>query len=382
MNKKLLVHLHIFYHNQVDYILEKLKNISEVGFDLFITYVEDNNETKEKFLNFKPDTVFIKLPNVGYDIWPFLYILKNTNLDDYDYVLKLHTKSKDKSGDFYWRDDLFDAILGSVSQFKKCIKLIDKNKAGIVAAKNRIALMRGRWPEDTYLFDEVCDRLNIEKIRKSFVAGTMFLSRASLLKSVRDLNFKEADFKTPAKSHSCGTVSHVAERLITILPQLIPGGELYGIKLPEKHLWHLNLIKKIFSIQNCGCKKVFTVFGIKFYKDRYKYKTNGKLNRIFILENNDLTKIMKVKKINGLDIKICGDGNYIEIAQDAKFENVYIEINSNINDIVIGHGVSLKNSKYIIGGTGYNFLNFTAGAKISEKERNFEKGFEKVILSD
>ena len=38
----------------------------------------------------------ITVPNKGYDIYPFLIVLSKVKLDEYDYILKIHTKNSRK----------------------------------------------------------------------------------------------------------------------------------------------------------------------------------------------------------------------------------------------------------------------------------------------
>ena len=126
MNKKksykILVHLHLYYHNQIDYFIGKLKNICNCDWDLYVTICEENEESKNKILQLKPDAKIIKVENIGYDIWPFIQVCRMVNLDDYDYVLKIHTKNyrakshlfkeaNVKIKGYSWRDDLVNAYI-------------------------------------------------------------------------------------------------------------------------------------------------------------------------------------------------------------------------------------------------------------------------------
>ena len=71
-NMKLLVHFHVYYHDQVDYFIEKMSNINGCDWDLYVTMSEMNPETVGKLRQFKPSAVFIKIENLGYDVWPFI----------------------------------------------------------------------------------------------------------------------------------------------------------------------------------------------------------------------------------------------------------------------------------------------------------------------
>ena len=91
--KTLLVHLHLFYKEQLDFMINKLKNISNCKWDLYVTMPVENNEIEEKLKKFKPNTKIIIVDNIGYDIWPFIQVVQSINLDNYDYILKIHTKN-------------------------------------------------------------------------------------------------------------------------------------------------------------------------------------------------------------------------------------------------------------------------------------------------
>ena len=73
---RLLVHLHVYYHDQVVYFIEKMKNISGCEWDLLVTYSEYDGRTEALIREFRPDAGFLKVENVGYDVWPFISVLK------------------------------------------------------------------------------------------------------------------------------------------------------------------------------------------------------------------------------------------------------------------------------------------------------------------
>ena len=91
---RLLVHFHVYYHDQVDYFIEKMSNINGCEWDLYVTMNNLVQETVDKLTVLKPDTHFIEMENVGYDVWPFIDVIKSVDISDYDLVMKLHTKSR------------------------------------------------------------------------------------------------------------------------------------------------------------------------------------------------------------------------------------------------------------------------------------------------
>lgn len=131
---KILVHLHLYYHEQLDWFLAKLKNIT-CPYDLYVTYVDKNKLSEQKLKSFKPDVKLIKVENRGYDVYPFWQVLQRINLDDYNYVLKLHTKNfrnvpwkKDEIlyKGYDWRNDLIEPLIGSRFIFKKNLCILSK----------------------------------------------------------------------------------------------------------------------------------------------------------------------------------------------------------------------------------------------------------------
>ena len=92
--KHVLVHLHLFYYEQTDYFIKKLANINNCNWDLFVTYVEEDKKSIDKIKLFKPDTIFKKVENYGYDIYPFIEIIKSNNFGHIE--IRLYSKNPHK----------------------------------------------------------------------------------------------------------------------------------------------------------------------------------------------------------------------------------------------------------------------------------------------
>ncbi|MBQ6515766.1 hypothetical protein IJI31_01150 [bacterium] len=229
--KKVLVHLHLFYLNQWSYFAEKLSNIDDCDWDLFVTVCpnEDDYDEYEKFeetqkdiLSFKPDAKIITVENAGYDILPFLNVLKSVNLDDYDFVLKLHTKGmRNEVLNFngipfcgaFWMKRLVDSMLYSKEIFTQNLKILSREEYGMVV-DSFFYINLQNYPEDTTLLDELKKQLNIKSQHRKFLAGSMFFIKASILKRLLNLNIS-----CPGKTATgnIGTIFHAVERVFTIL---------------------------------------------------------------------------------------------------------------------------------------------------------------------
>lgn len=299
MNKKLLVHLHLFYHNQLDYFLSKLKNIQGCNWDLFITVCEQNDLSTKKIKALKSDAQIIPVENRGYDVWPFVQILKMVNLDDYSYVLKIHTKQCMKDvvklsnlnfSKFQWRDSLVQSLIGTKKIFKKNWTLLNSNpKIGMIADKNLFIPLLN-WPEDTTLLEQLKQKLEVKSSYSNFIAGTMFIMKSSILKTIKESDIQKNDFPLYSKSYSIATLAHVMERIFSILT--VDKG--YQIHLSKG----LNLTNKIFNKQKNIINEKTTIkyklFGLTLLKKtKTPIKKKIKLLGITIYRK----KILNLRKI-------------------------------------------------------------------------------------
>lgn len=379
--KKVLVCIHIYYHNQVDYIIDKLKSLNGFDYDLFVTYTNENKETNEKFLNFNKNAKFKIVENKGYDIYPFLALINEIDLEKYSSVLKLHTKNKDEFDSYSWRDDLYENLMGTKNIFKANLKKLEKY--GLVGSKKRITTMNERCPENVWLFEDVCKKIGIEPKKANFIAGTIFLARIEIIKRIKELNLLQLDFENKTmETGSNGTVAHVIERLFGVLCNDL-GYKIYGSnkrKIFSKE-WKNNILRKIFSIQNKNCKKFYTIFGITISKNRYEYEIKGLDNNIYITKNNE-RKFLKEKAINGLEIIIKGNGNTIKIAKNASFENSKLIIISNTNDIIIEDNVKLKNCTFVLKENENKLLKITKNTSLEDKEIVLKNINEELIINE
>ena len=219
--KKILVHLHLFYHNQIDYVISKLRNITNCKWDLYVTFCDENEKSFLKLKRFKPDVIFFKVKNLGYDVYPFIQVLRKVNLCDYDYVLKLHTKSPQKIFGFFksyrWRNNMFDGLLESKKQFLKALNVIENPKNGLLASHYRMLRFTGLVAEEGYMLNEMMKRLGLHYRGNIYVSGTMFLARAALYKDLANSDINDDDFAKISHTGSNSTNAHVLERVLSLI---------------------------------------------------------------------------------------------------------------------------------------------------------------------
>ena len=232
---KIAVHLHLYYLEQLDDILQRLSYLDVCKYDLFVTMSELNPQAHEKILKFNPQATIWQTQNFGYDIGPFIDFLHKIKLDDYDYVLKIHTKRM--SGDYCQfnhkrfsvktcRNMLLDGVLCSPQAVKANLRIMTDNQTV------------GMIGNDYILTDEKASLLPLPTgltMPKDlhFVAGTMFFVRAKLLRPF--LKYKIEDFTISDKSVHDNTLAHVLERLFCFAVTA-QGYKIQGVKY-KSYAW-------------------------------------------------------------------------------------------------------------------------------------------------
>lgn len=281
--KKVLVHLHIYYRNQTDYFIGKLSNICGCEWDLYVTMTELNSETESKLLSFKPDAHIMQVENRGYDVWPFIRVLKSVDLDKYDYILKLHTKNSNTPANringlnlkyYTWRNELVDPLLKNKDIFLKLLENFDRYpKVGLMCSHLLYKHISDGLKEDMSKLDNELKRLGLNVKNKKFCAGTMFIARSAPYKLFQDDRIVNINtFPDLPCSHSTGSMAHVYERILT----MIVNADGYTVK-PIIIDWPKSIyiavayfvqpvLQKIFSIRRYGENrmKILTLFGFRF----------------------------------------------------------------------------------------------------------------------
>ena len=224
MNQKdFLIHIHVYYTEMWAELQGCLSSLP-VGsdYDLWVTYVHDDNFFLQQVRTAEPNAHILKVENIGYDIGPFVEVLRRVETADYKYIIKLHSK-RDVIGLDYphvgltvvggdrWRRYLLSFM--TCQNFRKCLTAFEQNpRLGMVGHHGLICR---REPDDARAWEESLEWLVAERlpiIAPSFVAGSMFICRAGLMEVVKSLLVKKK-FENPTHEYS-STISHTAERFL------------------------------------------------------------------------------------------------------------------------------------------------------------------------
>lgn len=221
--KPILIHIHLYYGDMWPELRTRLENILSLNHKtaLIVTLPQSDSMLTQEIEAQYPDAGIVKVPNRGYDIAPFLEVLQSVNLDDFSYVIKLHTK-RDMPGDAFlkpmpynyggsrWREYLLNFCrqehLPRIMQ-----RFAQESDLGMVADYR---LIRGtREPRFVKPLGELLTRAGLQNKGYQYVMGSMFICRASLLAPLQKLGFCAADFPAADEAHS-ENLSHVLERFL------------------------------------------------------------------------------------------------------------------------------------------------------------------------
>ncbi len=279
---RVLVVLHIYYEEYLPYYLDKLKNINGCEWDMIVTGCNLSEHTRRIIAGFKNDVMFYDTPNIGYDVWPFIYAIKRTDLNKYCFIVKIHTKNQDKvvnylNGIAYtgttWRSELVNALLGSEEQFNKLLAVFrHRKRVGIAYAMSLDIIRRDNLIEDSGVLSEEMKRLGMKSDVKHFCGGTMFAVRAAATKWIKDDRITENIFQQSKGSHNTATMAHVYERILS-MAVTENGYETFLIRTSWSKYFFIKvkryiqpLLEWLFSINYHGTnhEKFITVFGYRF----------------------------------------------------------------------------------------------------------------------
>ena len=233
---KLLVHLHLYYHDQADYFLERLANIT-VPFKLLVTLTDENEEIRRKILSAYPDAEIMLIENCGYDVYPFFQAMKRVDLSSYEYILKIHTKnSRNKLSlnhlhyrGYGFRDNLVTPLVGSKEYFETAFNTISSSpNVGMVCPK--YFLIKKEAPKNRAFTEKLCQDYGIPYDSEAvFCAGTMFLCRSEIVQFLLKKDYSASEYGTQLKTGSVGSLAHSMETMFGIVCRHL-GYEVKGLK--------------------------------------------------------------------------------------------------------------------------------------------------------
>ena len=179
---KILTHVHLYYTAMWPEIKTRLKNIG-ADYDLFVTLTAENESLRHDILTFKPDADVAVVANRGFDVAPFIDILNRVDLDDYDYIIKLHTKRDMPKGFSLQGYDMSYGkhrsylmnFINSENNFKKSLIAFEKDKdLGMIGDFRLICKKDKKGKEVVKKGRELLVKAGFADMERSFILGTIF----------------------------------------------------------------------------------------------------------------------------------------------------------------------------------------------------------------
>lgn len=223
---KICVFMHLFYTDMLDELLDYVANLSslpDVEYDLVVTLCAQQNNIEQKIYAFKDNAQIIIVPNRGYDIAPFLQAVKSVHLHEYDYIIKLHSKRNLTSPAYLptccfrgdqWRKKLLE-FMATPQNLASTFKQFKKNpKIGMITSPELITSSVKQDVVAYHKSKKIILGMGLSLKEKYFVAGTMFIAKASLFRLWKHLPYDAFDFEEFDPTHKGGSLAHALERVL------------------------------------------------------------------------------------------------------------------------------------------------------------------------
>lgn len=232
---RLLVHVHVFYPAIWPELADCVDNFAAVvgwgHLDVRVTVSELHQEVVDLVRLRLPHARVEVVENRGYDVAPYLKILDEVNLDDYDYVVKLHTKRNVNCWINFrrlqgpdWRRELL-SFCDSESHVRRTLGRLSKRpRLGMIAGSgvidpSGVASPIGSDPPEYIATNiKILRGLGLSPVGRTLVYGTMFIVRAKLQKVLVG-KIKQTQFETVVDiDNHCdlGFAGHL-ERVLSML---------------------------------------------------------------------------------------------------------------------------------------------------------------------
>lgn len=251
--RRIAVHLHMFYLDMWPEMRRYLDSLAGYSYDLFVTMVKEDDVLRCEIENYHSGASIRIVENRGYDVGPFIDFIHRIDLDNYSYIIKIHTKrfvadeviinGRNLSGN-KWRNALL-TFLESPERVQSILDHFEQRpKTGMVGSGYCLLKRDLARSFTAPTKKEVC-RLGWNTVRKEFIAGTMFIVRAELLKPIiGKISFNDFQQTFPGIPINNKSIAHIYERVLCFLVWA-QGYEIEDAELNMKKLRRSNRWKQL-----------------------------------------------------------------------------------------------------------------------------------------
>ena len=220
---RIAVVVHLFYPELASEIYSLLRNIVE-PFDLIITTPREGAtvELMDMFAPIASSVTIALSENRGRDVGPFIAAHRAGLFEQYEAVLKLHSKrsSYSEQGQF-WQQNLFHQLCGNSFTVMRTLDLLRTGRVGLVGPHDYYLTHPHYWGANRatvrHLMQSLFpDPLLEEDLPLGFFAGTMFWFNPEALEPLNQIPDALLEFE-PEAGQQDGTLAHALERLFSLL---------------------------------------------------------------------------------------------------------------------------------------------------------------------
>jgi lipopolysaccharide biosynthesis protein len=218
--------VHVHYPDLLPELVTQLAHIP-VPFDLIVTNSSGSDITIDQtVLPHATRVITLPVDNHGRDILPLVAVVNSGLLDNYELVVKAHTKKSQwrsdhaelgGSGDS-WRETLLGELLGGPDNVKAILATFASDPSlGLLTAVGSVVGVEF-WGGDKEIVRDLLTRLGLEldEDTLTFASGSMYWVRGFLLQGLRSFMLTPDDFE-PELGQVDGTTAHALERTLGIL---------------------------------------------------------------------------------------------------------------------------------------------------------------------
>ena len=211
------VAVHVFYHDLWPEIAERLA-ASDLAFDLFLTITDKGKETDaliEQAAERFPRGVYLRYPNRGRDVLPFVHLVNAGALDGYKAVCKIHTKrSPHRADGDLWRRHLIGGILPEGRTDTLLTRFLAMPDAAIWVADGQHYRSSEWWGSNHGTVARVLQRLEIRPLGDlAFPAGSIYWLKPAMVAAIKAMMLTPDEFEAEAAQLD-GTLAHGFERAL------------------------------------------------------------------------------------------------------------------------------------------------------------------------
>ena len=250
---RILVHCHIFYSELWKELKDYILILQQFKPKIYFTMGDHNPSLVREIQETFPEAQIHILENRGYDIAPFISIINSIDLNDFDLIVKLHTKRNIQEYFHHvnyrwvygkrWRQMLL-AFTSPTQTLNKTLSMFRTDPTiGMIGNGNCwIDYVRSGMPWNSSYIEPELKRLKILTKERGFLSGTMFVCRAEIFKPIQH---KIDFFSFPALTDHNTNLAHAYEMMFGVLVYEM-GYRFSDYRSRPLHLPPMILLRKLF----------------------------------------------------------------------------------------------------------------------------------------